>query len=254
MSTPDLIHNSTPFLTWLADWHARLPEPALENVVGDPRRTAILSVDVINAFCHTGPLASPRVTSIIGPIARLMSAAHHAGVRQFISIQEGHDPEAVEFDAYPPHGIRGSEESEAVPELKALPFWNEVTVMRKNSISCSIGTPLDAWLEAHPEVNTFIAVGDCTDICTYQLAIYLRARANAFQQRGVRVIVPEDCTDTFDTPVDVAQRIGAMPHAADLLHQVFLYHMALNGVEVVKRIAVPEVERVAAASVAQETV
>ncbi len=247
MNTQELVRHSTPFLNWLAEWHAALPQPELESIVGDPRRTAILSVDVINGFCHTGPLASPRVKAIIDPITRLMGAAHAAGVRHFISIQEDHDPEAVEFEAYPPHGIHDSEESEAVPEFQALPFWNEFNVMRKNSISPTIGTPLDAWLGAHPEVTTFVVVGDCTDLCTYQLAMHLRLRANARQQRGVRVIVPEDCVDTFDMPVDVAKQIGAMPHDAELLHRLFLYNMALNKVEVVKRIVVPEVERSAAA-------
>jgi len=30
--------------------------------------------------------------------------------------------------------------------------------------------------------------------------------------------------------------LGAMPHDGDLLHGVFLYHMAPNGVEVVARL------------------
>ena len=250
MSAQELIQHSTPFLIWLAEWHAALPQPELESVVSDPRKTAILSVDVINGFCHIGPLASPRVKGIIEPITRLMTAAHGIGVRHFVVTQDTHDPEAVEFAAYPPHCVRGSDESEAVPEFKALPFWNEVTVMPKNSINSALGTHLDEWLDAHPDLTTFIVVGDCTDLCTHQLAMHLRLRANALQKRGVRVIVPEDCVDTFDTPVDVAQRIGAMPHAADLLHRIFLYNMAQNGVEVVKRIKVSEAERIASAAAA----
>jgi hypothetical protein len=38
--------------------------------------------------------------------------------------------------------------------------------------------------------------------------------------------------DTYDMSVSTATQIGANPHGADLLHAVFLYHMALNGVEV----------------------
>ncbi|HLF28556.1 MAG TPA: isochorismatase family cysteine hydrolase [Anaerolineae bacterium] len=248
MNTQDLARLGQAFLDWLADWHAALPQPDLQTVVRDPRRTAFLIVDVINAFCCIGPLASPRINGIVAPIAKLATAAHAAGVRHFISIQEDHHPEAVEFEAYPPHGIHGTEQSAAAPELKALPFWNEFVVMRKNSISASIGTGLDTWLDAHPEVDTCIVTGDCTDLCVYQLAMHLRLRANAFQQRGVRVIVPADCVATFDTPVDVARQIGALPHDGDLLHRVFLYHLALNRIEVVKRIVVSEVEQVAAAS------
>jgi nicotinamidase-related amidase len=246
MNTAEWIRHSTPFLTWLAEWHAALPQPELETVVGDPARTAILSVDVINGFCHSGPLASPRVKGIIAPIVRLMTAAHAAGVRHFVVTQDTHDPEAVEFAAYPPHCVRGSDESETVPEFKALPFSNEFTVIPKNSIDSALGTGLDAWLDAHPEVTTFIVVGDCTDLCTHQLAMHLRLRANALQKRGVRVIVPEDCVDTFDVPIETAQTIGALPHDADLLHRIFLYNMAQNGVEVVKRIRVPQPAHIAA--------
>jgi nicotinamidase-related amidase len=238
MNEQTFIQSSTPFLTWLAGWHARLPQPDLDAIMSEPRRTAILSVDVINGFCHSGPLASPRVKGIIQPIVRLMTAVHSAGVRHFLVTQDTHEHEAVEFAAYPPHCVRGSEESDTVPEFKALPFWDQAIVMPKNSIDSSLGTGLDAWLDAHLEISTLIVVGDCTDLCIYQLAMHLRLRANAEQRRGVRVIVPEDCVDTFDTPVEVAERIGAMPHDADLLHCIFLYHMALNGVEVVKRIAV----------------
>jgi nicotinamidase-related amidase len=236
MNAQALIQNSLPFLTWLADWHTRLPQPKLDTLVNDPRRTAVLSVDVINGFCHSGPLASPRVKAIIEPIVRLMTAARALGVRHFIVTQDTHAPDAVEFSAYPPHCVRGSHESDTVPEFKALPFWNEFVVMPKNSIDSSLDTDLDQWLDEHSDVTTFVVVGDCTDLCTFQLAMRLRLRANALQKPGVRVIVPEDCVDTFDTPVETAKSLGAMPHDADLLHRIFLYQMALNGVEVVKHI------------------
>jgi hypothetical protein len=37
-------------------------------------------------------------------------------------------------------------------------------------------------------------------------------------------------------PIEVANAIGALPHNGDFLHLVFLYHMRLNGVEVVREI------------------
>jgi hypothetical protein len=36
--------------------------------------------------------------------------------------------------------------------------------------------------------------------------------------------------------VDVARRLGGLPHAGDLLHLIFLYHMALNGIEIVREV------------------
>jgi hypothetical protein len=58
-------------------------------------------------------------------------------------------------------------------------------------------------------------------------------RANALGQENARIVVPANCVQTFDMPVETAEEIGAMPHDGDLLHRLFLYQMALNGVEVV---------------------
>lgn len=236
MDVTQLIKQSEPFLRYVVDWRARLPALPLAEVLAAPERVAIISVDVINGFCYTGPLASPRIQTIIAPITMLMEKAHAAGVAQFVLVQEFHHPEAKEFAQYPPHCIRHTDEAEAVPEYKALPFYGEMTLVRKNSINPDYNTELEGWLVAHPQVDTFIVVGDCTDLCTYQLAMHLKLRANA-HQLAHRVIVPEDTTDTFDIPVPVAEQIGAVPHDGDLLHLIFLYSMRLNGVEIVRTIA-----------------
>ena len=234
MNTQTIIEQSKPFLSWLDSWHAQLPSVKIETVVDDPDQAAILAVDVTNGFCHVGPLASPRVGGIVDPIVRLMQAAHTHGMRHFVMTHDAHDPSAVEFGAYPAHCVRGSDESEPVSELQALPFWKDVVVMPKNSIDSALGTELDRWLDDRPQLKTFIVVGDCTDLCIYQLAMHVRLRANEWQQQEVRVIIPEDCVDTYDLPVKAARQSGALPHDGDLLHLIFLYHLALNGVEIVK--------------------
>jgi hypothetical protein len=66
--------------------------------------------------------------------------------------------------------------------------------------------------------------------------MYLRIGANEKQIRGRRVILPVNTVDTYDLPVDVAQRIGATPHDAEFLHLTYLYHMMLNGIEIVTEI------------------
>jgi nicotinamidase-related amidase len=102
-----------------------------------------------------------------------------------------------------------------------------------------LNTGLDAWLSQHGEVENWIIVGDCTDLCVYQLAMYLKLLANANRQ-SVGVIIPANCVDTYDLPVPTAAALGVMPHNADLLHRIFLYHMALNGIEVVAGIGSAE--------------
>ena len=223
------------FLLYLDKWLAALPRLNTKDIFKIPEKAAILSVDITNGFCKAGNLASPRVAAIIPPIVKLFETAWQIGVRQFALLHDCHTPEALEFNAFAEHAVCGSEEANAVDEIKALPFYDQMTIIPKNSVSAAANTKLDAWLEEHPGLETFITVGDCTDICTYLLAMHLRTKANAYHLPW-RVIVPEDCVATYDLPVKTAEEIGAMPNPGDLLHKIFLYHMALNGIEVVKGI------------------
>lgn len=231
-----LATDSRLFLNYVERWLNGLPTIKISKLITDPASAAVLSVDIINGFCTIGPLASPRVQGIVKPIAKLFSDAHAAGVRHFILTQDTHESDAVEFKHYPPHCVRGHIESQTVPELLKLPFANEFVVFEKNSIASHHRTGLDKWLGDHPEVATFIVVGDCSDLCTYQLAMHLRLRANAHQHHATRAIVPENCVQTYDTPVKIAQKLGIPPHDGDLLHAIFLYNMWTNGVEVVRKI------------------
>jgi len=230
------MNDSMAFLAWLAQWEADLPSVDLERIAPEPDRVALLMVDLTRAFARQGPLASPRVAGIVPAAARLARRAYSLGVRHFLLPQDAHSPDALEFSAFPPHAEQNTEASQTVHELQDLPFSDLFTIIPKNSISCDLGTDLGPWLEAHPSVTIFIVTGDCTDICIYQAAMYLRLRANVLELHGVRVVVPADAVQTYDLPVDRAQEMGALPHDGDLLHHVFLYHMALNGVEVVAHI------------------
>lgn len=228
------IEQSRPFIQWMLDWKAGLKPLSLSSLTGDtPDKVGIISVDVIEGFCHVGPLSSPRVSNIVAPIARLFELAWSQGVRDIALPQDTHPEDAVEFAQYGPHCIRGTLESETVAAFKQLPFFEHITVIPKNSINSALAPDFDEWVAARPQINTWIIAGDCTDLCTYQLAMHMRLSANQQQRQGVRVILPVDTVDTYDMPVDTAQRLGIVPHDAEFLHLVFLYHMMLNGIEVV---------------------
>ena len=95
---------------------------------------------------------------------------------------------------------------------------------------------MDDWFYKNKEIQDFIVVGTCTDLCVYYLAMYLRVRADAYRLRDHRVILPANCVDTYDLSVKHAESLGAFPHPGDLLHLLFLYHMALNGILIVGKI------------------
>lgn len=221
------------FLNWLTDWQAQLPAWAFAEAIPQPERAALLCVDLIVGFAQQGPLSSPRVAALIPPIVRLFEQAYAARVPHMLLTQDCHPPHTPEFASFAPHCLCGSVEAQTVPELLQLPFSNRFVIIPKNSLSSSIGTTLEAWLNAHhQQVDTFVVVGDCTDLCVYQLAVYLRLRANAHGY-AQRVIVPANCVQTYDLPVEAAAALGIMPHDGNLTHALALYQMALNGIQVV---------------------
>lgn len=223
------------FLTHVDHWMTQLPELKMQELTHQPEKVAIICVDIIKGFCEIGPLASPRVKGIVDPIVNLFQQGWDSGVRNIILSQDDHDPDAVEFGSWPPHCIRGTEEAETEEKFRILPFFDQILVLKKNSISSGLTKGFQNWVLDHPEVDHYVVVGDCSDLCTYQLAMFLRVDANERQLQR-RVILPENCVQTYDMPVKSAEELGVYAHPGDLLHAVFLYHMALNGVEVVKAI------------------
>ena len=230
-----LAEQSTEFINYLESWLADRPLISLDEAMPEPDKTAIVSVDVINGFLYQGPLSSPRVAKIDKPITNLMRTAWERGVRDILLVQDRHEEDTLEFSEYGPHAMEGSSESEAIDMIKNLPFYSELTTIYKDSIHPAMNTDFDDWVKTRDHLDTFIAVGDVTDLCVYQLAIYLRLTANAYRIKR-RVIVPENCVQTWHLSVADAENLPAMPHHGDLLHATFLYHMALNGVEIVREI------------------
>ena len=204
--------------TFLAD----LPELALAEL--EPDQTALASVDVIEGFHRKGALASPRVEAIIPSVVELVRRLSNHGVPHgnVAFVQDAHPQDAQEFGAYPEHCVKGTEEAEAVAELKELPHWSDYQHFEKNSIASHTSEGFNTWLDSL-RVKNIIAVGDVTDLCLYTLALHMQVRnlANGLKQR---IIVPESCVQTWDAP----------DHPGDLYHAMFLHQLARNGVEVVK--------------------
>ncbi len=231
----NLAFKSKPFLDWLSEWVAGLQPIPLAAAIEQPARAALCTIDMLNGFCYEGNLSSPRSAACVQPIANLFQRAYERGVRNFVSIQEWHSEQAEEFKAYGEHCVRGTREAELVRELASLRFVRDIEVVHKNSLHTIVETTTEQWLENHDLVDTFIVTGVCTDLCTYDLALDLKLRGNA-RDIPRRVIVPANCVNTYDLPLDTAKKIGALPHDADLAHAYFLYMMALNKIEVVKEI------------------
>ena len=147
----------------------------------------VLVVDMVRGFCEEGhPLyVGETIRRIIEPIRRLLAEERARG-SSIIFLCDNHAPDDAEFQMFPPHCIRGSEEAEVIPELHE--FADEV--VPKTRFSGFYGTNLDQRLrELKPD--EIILVGVCTDICVMHTVADAR-------DRDYPVEVPANCVATFD--------------------------------------------------------
>jgi len=147
----------------------------------------VLVADMVRGFCEKGHnlYIGPSIREVIPRIRDLLWKENQAGSR-IIFICDTHDPDDKEFEMFPTHCIRGTEEPEVIPELRG--FAREVIPKRR--YSAFFETDLAQRLtEAQPDKITI--VGNCTNICV----LYTAADA---RYHDYTVEVPADCVATFD--------------------------------------------------------
>ena len=180
----------------MLDFYEKLEPFNLKKEIQDAEKPASFSTDMIVGFCSQGNLASERIRKLISPIVGLFKKANELSVNKFILVQDAHDAAALEFEAWPNHCVKGTRESETVPEIANLDFSDKFIIILKNSLHPALNTKLNSWLEENHELRDLIVVGNCTDLCVYNLAMHLRLRANAYDLKHQRIILPANCVDT----------------------------------------------------------
>lgn len=206
-------------LTEILEILKNLPEIEINEL--NSERTGLIIVDMINGFTREGILKSDRIEALIPGITELSKQCDGLGIKK-VTLTDAHKPNSKEFEAYPPHCVEGTGESEIVAEIKEIGGYEQIP---KNSTNSFLEAGFREWLEKNGNIDTFILTGDCTDICILQLATSLKAWFNQ-QEKTSRIIVPMKLVDTYS--------LGA--HDGDLMNVFSLYNMMINGVEIVKAI------------------
>lgn len=181
-------------------------------------KTALVMVDMINGFVKEGALSSPRVLGINDQIAALNASCAALGMQR-LAFADCHTMESPEFTAYPPHCLKGTAESQITDEIAQTDGY---LLIPKNSTNGFLEPLFQQWWAAHPQVDTFLIVGDCTDLCVYQFAVTLKTEWNRLNKNS-QVIVPVNLVETYDLGL----------HNGDLMQALALYSMQTNGVRLV---------------------
>ena len=210
------MNNLLDELNYLKNNLNNLPMKNLSDL--DLSKTELFIVDINNGFAKEGALYSPRIENLINPIVNFTKSVSN-DIKNIIAFTDYHTLDSIELLSYPKHCIEDTLECEIVDELKDI---KNIKIIEKNSTNGFFA------LENlnFENIDNIIIVGDCTDICIYQLAITLKSY---FNQHNINknIIVPVNLVDTYH--VDNS-------HPAELLNIVFLNSMIQNGIEVVKYI------------------
>ena len=152
-------------------------------------------VDVINGFIYEGALSDSSIASIIDPIVNLTMQYLNAK-QDIIAFKDCHDEEAIEFQSYPPHCIRGTSEVELVSPLKELE--QELVVIEKNSTNGFMTDSFQDFITKNT-YDTIVVTGCCTDICVLQFTLSLKGFLNQ-NNHNTTLIIPKNMVETFHSP------------------------------------------------------
>jgi nicotinamidase-related amidase len=215
----DFLEKSRTTLGEIYDRLERAPIVSLRDL--PEKRTALIVVDMINAFAREGALHSPRTAALIPAIVELMEKSRARGIPRVV-LTDSHSRSSAEFKTYPEHAVTGTREAEIVDEIKTAGGYIQIA---KNSTNSFHEAEFQNWLRQNPALNNFVVCGVCTDICILQFSLTLLTWFNE-KNSAARLIVPVNGVDSYD--------LGC--HDADLMNVMALYNMQLNGVEVVKEV------------------
>ncbi|MBI4617737.1 MAG: cysteine hydrolase [Planctomycetes bacterium] len=134
------------------------------------------------------PLYCGKAAEQIVPRVRRRILAANRAAAPVVFLCDRHAPEDPEFEMFPPHCIRGTEQAEIVEELAGVA--KNAVVIPKTRFSGFFGTDLDRRL-ARWKPDVVEVVGVCTNICVLYTVCELRARY-------IPTHVPADCVASFD--------------------------------------------------------
>ena len=155
----------------------------------DLKQPVLFVVDMINGFAKQGALADPAIIDTAPDIRKLIQSLN--APTWFVA--DEHDWNAREFDAFPPHCLKNTEESDIIDELADCVEHR----IPKNSTNTFFAPDFQVFLqEQGSQYHDWVITGCCTDICVLQFALALKAFFNQTEQDR-RVIVPADCTATY---------------------------------------------------------
>ncbi|QCD44197.1 isochorismatase family cysteine hydrolase [Campylobacter mucosalis] len=208
----------------LCEFENALSDIKLSLLKDKAESVAFVCVDMIGAFCVQGALSSPECKALSNRVANTLKDAKELGFKHFLFLQDRHSEDSTEFDCFPPHAVKNTQEADMIEQIKELNL--DQKIFYKNSFSIAYNENFKNFIDQNPQIDTFIVIGNCTDICIFNTISHLRCSANE-QNIKRNIILVSDLVSTFTT----------MWHDSRLFNTMFLFFAKdTYGVEIYKNL------------------
>jgi ureidoacrylate peracid hydrolase len=175
----------------------------MPNFSVNPKKTALINVDMQNCFVQDSPVAAPKGREIIPRVNKIAEACRRNGALVIHTVHvvrpDGSTTGVMgEFNAAIKAGLlfKGNPQAELHPDIVVAP---SDTVMDKPRYGAFHGTDLDLILRIRG-IDTVIVTGICTNVCC-------ETTAREANMRDYQVFFISDATACFDLPGVSADQI-----------------------------------------------
>lgn len=153
-----------------------------------PHKTALVLVDVINAFFEPGQMNYYEgVETVVEPLQDLLSAARRSGA-VVVHAVERHRPDFADFEwrKLPVHHLEGAHDAAFFGDFR--PQGPNETVVTKRRFSAFFATDLALFLNEQ-EITRLVIAGVKTNVC-------IRATAQDAFANGFEPVIPREATNS----------------------------------------------------------
>lgn len=161
-------------------------------------KKALYIIDMVEGFVNIGAMANPEYNKLVPEQLKIINEFRKNNeLVNFIC--EGHNENALEFNTYPKHCVKGTKEAELIPELKPQIELPNTKIYQKNSINGMLNDQLRSDILKMENLEETIFVGVCEDLCVMDFArTYARYMDEINHKTKLYVI--GNAVDTFDGP------------------------------------------------------
>lgn len=194
------------------------------------KKNMLVVVDMVNGFVNFGALADNKINKITPKIIKLIESAKKNGM-DIVAFRDCHIENDEEFNTYPVHCLKGSEESQLIPELKL--YEKDMILIDKNTTNGFNTTKFQKLLLENNYENVYV-VGCCTDICVKD---FVTSYMNYLKNINRFAVNFDNMNSYINTKIhvvsDACYTFDGLYHNAEQMHNSSIEYMKNIGANIV---------------------